>query len=327
VRGEPGANRTDPGVYSAEKTGYSALPVQAPPRYPAAMVIHETNGFYESTASTVTAILIPENYKQSAWREALSDIFGGLAKREVAFVFGWQDIIQRYRRSKVGAFWLTLNMGVMIGALGLIFGTLFRSSMTEFLPFVTTGMIMWGLISGIINEGCLGFSSSEGIILQVRMPLFTHIIRIWWRNTIIFLHNLVIYPVVMIFFLHNPGWMVLISPFGFIIVTINLFWMALALAVLCARYRDMPQIIQNILQIFFYATPLMWMPKNLPQGTSLTMLNFNPFYHLVNLVRMPLLGEAPSLENWIVGIGMALIGWVATLGFFGHYRWRIPYWL
>src|SRR5690606_3294002 len=57
---------------------------------------------------------------------AIRDIAEALSKYRLALIFGWQDVAQRYRRSRVGAFWLTLNTAVFIGALGLIFGTLFQ---------------------------------------------------------------------------------------------------------------------------------------------------------------------------------------------------------
>src|SRR5476651_1306074 len=51
-------------------------------------------------------------------------------------MLGWQDIKQRYKRSKVGPFWLTISMGVMIATIGLVFGNLFSSPMADFLPFL-----------------------------------------------------------------------------------------------------------------------------------------------------------------------------------------------
>src|SRR5690606_31728642 len=121
----------------------------------------------------------------------------------LALIFGWQDVAQRYRRSRVGAFWLTINMAVFIGALGLIFGTLFQSEMREFLPYLCAGVIMSGFISTTLSEGCAGFSGSDGIILQVRMPLFIHVMRVIWRNIIILAHNIVIFPVIALILSHQ----------------------------------------------------------------------------------------------------------------------------
>jgi lipopolysaccharide transport system permease protein len=259
--------------------------------------------------------------------EAATDIAEAMKKYHLAAVFGWQDIAQRYRRSKVGAFWLSINMAVLIAAIGLIFGTLFRSPMQDFLPYLCIGIIIWGFISTTLAESCLGFIAAEGIILQVRMPLFTHIMRLVWRNIIIFSHNVVVFPVVMLMFLHPLSWIAPLAILGLILVALNLLWIALVLSVICTRYRDMTQVVQNALQVIFYATPVIWKQESLPAGISQYLLMLNPFYHFVNVVRSPLLGAYPTALNWAVCLFLMIVGWIAAILFFGSYRKRIAYWL
>jgi lipopolysaccharide transport system permease protein len=263
----------------------------------------------------------------AALNEAVDDIRSSFARIHIATIFGWQDVAQRYRRSRIGAFWLTINMGVMIATLGVIFGTLFRSPLTDFLPFICAGVILWGFLSSAINEGCMAFISAEGIILQVRMPLFTHILRVLWRNAIILAHNLIILPVVLLLVEKNPGMMVLLVVPGFLLVMLNIGWIMLVLAVVCTRFRDMTQVAQNFMQVLFYATPIVWMPSTLPQSNVRVVLELNPFYHLISLVRSPLLGVAPEPIDWAAGIAFMVIGWTFALIFFGRFRRRIPYWL
>lgn len=258
---------------------------------------------------------------------AIGDVLEALYKYRLALIFGWQDVAQRYRRSRVGAFWLTLNMAVFIGALGLIFGTLFKSDMSDFLPHLCAGIIMWGLISTSLSDGCTAFSSSEGIILQVRMPLFTHIMRALWRNIIIFFHNIVIFPVLLLIIGRSLNYYAIIAIPGLLLVILNLAWMMLVLAILCARFRDMTQVVANILQIMLYATPIMWMVKTLPEHVPHALIYWNPFYHFIELVRAPLFGQAPTSMSWYVVSGFAVFGWCAAIAFFGKYRSRIAYWL
>ncbi|OBQ69502.1 ABC transporter permease [Mesorhizobium erdmanii] len=259
--------------------------------------------------------------------EAFTDIRAALEKHYLATTFSWQDVAQRYRRSRVGAFWLTINMGVLIAALGFVFGTLFRSPMQEFLPYICVSLIFWGFISSSINEGCTAFIGAEGIILQVRMPLFTQVLRTLYRNAIILGHNILIYPVVLLAVGRMPTWHVLLAVPGFVILSLNLVWIMLILGVLCARYRDMTQVMQNLLQVIMYLTPVMWMPRTLPEGISRLLLDLNPFYHLISIVRDPLLGGLPSTTSWIACIVYVVAGWGGALLLFDRYRHRIPYWL
>ena len=258
---------------------------------------------------------------------AIQDITEGVRKYRLALIFGWQDVAQRYRRSRVGAFWLTINMAVFIGALGLIFGTLFQSEMREFLPYLCAGVIMWGFISTTLSEGCAAFSGSDGIILQVRMPLFVHIMRVLWRNIIILGHNIIIFPIIALIMSHQMNFNILWALPGLIIVILNVAWMILVLSVVCARFRDMMQVMANILQVLFYATPIMWMVKILPDHVSKAFITWNPFYHFIELVRAPLLGVAPTFLNWVVPICLLIAGWAFAVAFYGKYRWRVAYWL
>jgi ABC-type polysaccharide/polyol phosphate export permease len=81
------------------------------------------------------------------------------------------------------------------------------------------------------------------------------------------------------------------------------------------------------MQVLFYATPIIWSVEMLQQRFALVFLNMNPFYHLLSVVREPLLGATPSATNWLVAIFMAVVGWAFALFFFNRYRKRIPYWL
>ncbi|TIQ29124.1 MAG: ABC transporter permease [Mesorhizobium sp.] len=259
--------------------------------------------------------------------DAIADITEALQKHHLATTFGWQDILQRYRRSRVGAFWLTINMGVMIGALGVIFGALLRSPMQQFLPYICAGLIVWGFISSSLSDGCNSLISAEGMILQVKMPLFTHVMRNIWRNIIIFFHNIIIFPFVVVAVAAPVSWTILLGIPGFVLICLNLLWMMLILGIICARFRDMNQVVQNLLQVLFYVTPLMWMPQNLPSSSLLYIIDWNPFFHLIQLVRAPLLGSAPTELNWIIAIGMLFVGWIAAIYIFGRFRNRIAYWL
>lgn len=260
---------------------------------------------------------------QSGWR----DIFMALRRYDLAGVLGWQDIRQRYRRSSLGPFWLTISMGVLIGTLGLVFGSIFAAPMNELLPFFTIGLILWTLISTSLNEGCTGFTSSEAIIKQISVPLFSHILRVLWRNLVIFVHNLIIFPVVLLVFWKPLPAIALLALGGFVVLMVNLSWMALLLGVFCARYRDVPQIVSSLLQVFFYLTPIIWMPEMLPERASLFLLNANPFFHLIEIVRAPMLGAPPSTLNWQVCTVLAIAGWGFTILFYGRFRSRIAYWL
>jgi ABC-type polysaccharide/polyol phosphate export permease len=258
---------------------------------------------------------------------AVLDIVAAIKRMPLVGMLGWQDVRARYRRSALGPFWITLSMGVMIGTIGVVFGQIFKSPMHEFLPFLTIGMVLWTFIATVVTEGATGFISAESIIKQLPIPLFVHIMRMIWRNFLIFLHNLVIFPIVMLVVGKPFGWIALMSLPGLALDILNLGWIVLLLAIVCARYRDLPQIVTSVLQVVFYLTPVMWVPTLLPQRAGMYLLDLNPVYHLLEITRAPLLGQAPGVEHWLVAGGLAIVGWIVALMVFSRYRRRIAYWL
>ena len=246
---------------------------------------------------------------------------------DLSATLGWQDIKQRYRRSRIGPFWLTISMGVMIGVLGLVFGSVFNSTMPEFLPFLTAGLILWTFYSTLINEGCLAFIQSDSMIKQLPLPLFVHVMRVIWRNLIILAHNLVILPIVFIVFMKPVSPVMLLFIPGLILSTLAISSMALIAGILCTRFRDLTPIIASSLQVVFYITPILWMPSLLSGQKAFFLLDSNPFYHLVEIVRAPLLGYVPSTSNWVLSLGTAVFGWGIALLLYARFKYRISYWL
>jgi lipopolysaccharide transport system permease protein len=137
----------------------------------------------------------------------------------------------------------------------------------------------------------------------------------------------VIIPLLFLVFLTPLDLVAFLSIPGFILSTLTLTWVVLLAGVLCTRYRDFPQILASILQIAFYVTPIIWTPSMLSGRKDFILLDINPFYHLIEVVRAPLLGSAPTVTNWLVSIGMVIIGWAITLVVYGKYKSRISYWL
>jgi lipopolysaccharide transport system permease protein len=258
---------------------------------------------------------------------AVADILGAFRRYHLIGTLGWQDVATRYRRSRIGAFWLTINMAVMIASIGLLFGRLFGQPLDEFLPYLAVGQIVWGFLASCVNEGCIAYSSASGIVLQVRIPLFIHVVRVIWRNLIILGHNLLIVPLVFLFFLKPLSPLALLAIPGFLLLLVNVTWMMLIASVVCARFRDVTQIVQNAVQVLFFLTPIMWTAETLQGKVGKLILNLNPFNSLLDIVRSPLLGQYPEMIHWVIAIGLAIFGWIAALWFYGHRLKRLAYWL
>jgi ABC-2 type transport system permease protein/lipopolysaccharide transport system permease protein len=261
----------------------------------------------------------------SATRLAVADFARAIALWRLWVSMGWQDIKQRYRRSMLGPFWLTLSMAITIGALGFLYGQLFGIELAIYLPFLTLGFIIWGFISSIITDGCSSLIAAEGFIRQVRLPFMLHALRCVWRNLIMLAHNAVVFIPVVIIFQIWPGWPILLVIPGMVLLTINAVWVTLLLGAVCARFRDIPPIAASLVQVAFFLTPIIWMPELLRERVMFA--EANPFYHFVEILRAPLLGIVPQMQTYNVVIGVTVVGWAVTWLFFRRFRCRLAYWI
>lgn len=246
----------------------------------------------------------------------------------LAGMLGWQDVRQSYRRSALGPFWITIGMAVQILTMGLVFGLIFKAEISEYVPFLATSIIFWGLISTSINDGCNTFIASEAMIKQLNLPHVQYAVRTVWRNLVSAGHNLVILPIVLLCFWRFPGWALAGLIPGLIILVLNVGWVVWLLGMLSARFRDMPPIVASLTTIAFYVTPVMWYPKLIENNElAHVLLGLNPLYHWLQIVRLPILGQWPTLENWGLAIFSACIGWAVTLIVFKRYKNMIAYWV
>lgn len=246
----------------------------------------------------------------------------------LAFMLGFQDVKQAYRRSAFGPFWLTIGMSVQIVTMGLVFGIIFKTELPEYLPFLATSIMFWGLISTSINDGCMTFISSEAMIKQLNLHHFQYVLRTVWKNLVAAGHNFLILPLVLLFVFRFPGWPLLSLLPGILLLVVNITWVVWLLGMVSARYRDMPQIIASAMTIAFYVTPVMWYPE-LIENNSLAhlLLGLNPIYHWLQIVRLPIMGEWPTWENWGLALISAGIGWGVTLVAYKKTKNMIAYWV
>ncbi len=274
----------------------------------------------------LASVDLTTSFMYVALRTASLDLLASLRSWRLWSLLGWLEIRQRYARSKLGPFWLTISMGVLVGTMGVVYGSLFGQKLTDYLPMIAIGIVMWGLFSGIVNEGCNAYIGGANYIRQVHTPRLIYILQAAWRNTVIFAHNfIIVFAVLLIFGVKSWATLPLFIP-GLVLFLLNAIWMAALTGLLAARFRDLPQIVSALLQVAFYVTPILFNGGMLA-GKHQWIVEYNPLAYLIDIVRQPLVGEAPAALTWGVAIGMAVVGWALALAFTGRYHKRIPYWV
>ncbi|HXX07069.1 MAG TPA: ABC transporter permease [Pseudolabrys sp.] len=275
----------------------------------------------------VLALNIPQQSAQRSRSQiALIDILAGIHAINIWARLGWRDTKRRYRRTVFGPFWTTASLALFVLTLGILWANLWGHDPKTYLPYLTAGMVCWSLFSAVSTEGGACLIVQETLIKQLRISYTLLVCATVWRNVIVFFHNLIIYLLVCIYGGVSITWATLLFIPGFILFCANAIWIVGLLGAVCTRYRDIQQLVGSLLQISMFLTPILWTPDQL-KGRVALLADLNPLYHLIAIVRDPMLGVAPAPMQWIVVLAITVAGWTLLIRVMTKFRHRIVYWI
>jgi len=242
---------------------------------------------------------------------------------------GLRDTRGRYRRTALGPFWTVLSNAVMILSLGLVYSILWKIQIRDMLPYFCAGYITWNLFTTVVNESAVAFVMADAIMKSLTLPYLVHIFRVIWRNVIVFAHSLVVYAAVMLYFHIWPGRSLLLLAPGLVLLFVNFFWISLSVAIVCTRFRDVTQVVASLLQVLFFVTPIFWPVARLEGARMATFVlaDANFAYHLIDVVRGPLIGQPPGALTWAYLTVTAVLGNLFALAVFERNRRKLAFWL
>lgn len=259
------------------------------------------------------------------YKFAYVDIKLAFSSINIWFFMALEEIRQRYRRSILGPAWITISTSIVLLAMGPLYSKLLGIGISEYFRNLSVGLIIWNYITGCINDSTQVFITSEGYIKNIKLPYSLYILKVISKNIIIFLHNIVIIFAVLYFFPVDNGWYPITFILGFLLTTMNLFWISLLIGMITARYRDFSQLVANILQLFFFITPIIWTVNSIIEISN--YVKYNPFYYFIESMRAPLISNEINFSIYLYLLILLFFGMVISFLFFSKYRRKIIYWL
>lgn len=281
----------------------------------------------DRTGSTLRRrLIVPTEFTGPA-TTAIQDVRAGLAKYRLWLTLGQLDVKRRYRRTLLGPFWASGHILLYILCVGFVFATLLEAERARYIPYLTTGFIPWVLVYNILNEAPAAFSSATSLRQQIAFPYSMFVFQMLLRNLFVHVHNFSLFALMMIFYPVDLNWTLILLIPGYILVFANLFWIAMLLATLAARYRDVQQLISSIIQVLVFLTPIFYTADKLTQFQRDYLVAPNLLYHLVVVLRAPLMGEVPPLSSYGILCIAFVFGASFTAWFFGRRKGQIIYWI
>lgn len=264
------------------------------------------------------------NQRRMSWAQCREDIAPFFTRHVTWRALAAGDIRSKYRRTMLGPWWITATNAFTALIMGLVAGRFLGADMKSYLPHFMVSMTIWNFIASALGESTYTMINAGGMIKAVDMPLLIHIMRMAQRNLIIFLHNIAVIPFIWLIYPWHIGIVSLLSIVGLMIVYVFIVSASLIISMICVRYRDVPPIVQAMLQLLFFVSPIIWSPSQTKGGEILVAIN--PVAHLLAVTRDPIMGNIPSLMNWACSLGSVAVLTAAMIYIYTRYRTRVVFW-
>jgi ABC-type polysaccharide/polyol phosphate export permease len=149
--------------------------------------------------------------------------------------------------------------------------------------------------------------------------------RMLQRNLIIALHNAVVLLAIWPFVRWSLYPSAVLSLVGLVLLYLFLVGMSGVIAIICVRYRDIPPLIQVLIQFLFFLTPIIWYPEQIHSYKGI--LKLNPMSYMMMIVRDPVLGRPVEFQTWIIAIALTAASLMMGSLMYLRFRRRIAYWV
>lgn len=228
--------------------------------------------------------------------------------RYILFSLVNRDLQTKYRRSVLGVAWAVLTPLGLVLIIGSVYSIIFGTDPKEFIPLLFAGLNPWIFMSGTADGGTNAFISAEGYLKQTTVNAQIFPLRITIVNFINLLYSIIAFFAVYLFLepqLFGPE-MLLMFP-GLIIMFLFSLSLANFSAVFNLSLRDFQPLQGLVLQGLFYVTPIIYQPAMLAKKGFEIVYKINPFYYIMEVVRMPMLGkELPEASTYFIAVSLAL---------------------
>ncbi len=260
-----------------------------------------------------------------AWRDfssAFASIrsFSYLAAKQLQF---------DHRRTVLGSLWIVLAFGFTSASIAALIAALTGQPLNDHVPYVMFGFAAWNFVSGVLTEGCGVLTRGRAYLLQMPLPRLVFAISLVLRRGMLMLIHLATAAGVSVFFGWRPEldllWALAAAPIYFIAAV----GAAGTLGLITAMIRDIGELVSAAMRLAFFFTPIIWLPDARGDGDGLIALvvTWNPLAYVIDIMRAPFLGAAPSPEAWLISGGLALGAFVCAAIATEIWGERITYWL
>jgi len=261
-------------------------------------------------------------------RSLFRDLYGSVRNPEFWALSSWLDIVAKARQSRLGIFWLLAPSNFYVWGLGGFFASLLGRELVLFAAHIALGSMIFRLLTTVIIESTTVFAASQSFIMDGHVRLTDFLLRVLAKAAFHFVMALPAIAIALWLYpeLQYQGflWALLSFP----LVVLNALWIGFAMALLGARFPDVSQLMGSVFIFAFLLTPIIWYAEWAPPDSIRGMLmRFNPLFHMIEVVRAPILGEPLEMLSLHYLAVMTVLGWGLAAFLYRRYARFVPIWI
>jgi lipopolysaccharide transport system permease protein len=238
--------------------------------------------------------------------------------RHLIWILAWVDFKQRYKNSVLGYFWSLLEPLMMLGILYLIFSNLMKFPVEYYALFLLMGLIMWNFFSRATTSSLAVIRFKPSMIKKVYFPRDILTISACTTAFLMSLFESIVFVVFMAIFQIPLSLYILYLPCIIFLYYILTLGVSLGLAALNVFYQDIQYIWAVVLQIGFFATPVMYPLSVFPENLQ-HLLSYNPLAQIIFLARdVTLYAKAPNTASLAYVIVISFVTLAAGYAIFSR---------
>lgn len=260
-------------------------------------------------------------------RAGAADLKAGLRQWPLWWSLPIDRVKASYRRTYLGMLWMTLTTVAFVAGLSILFGVLMGQDLKTFIPYVAIGFIGFTWMIGLISGGAASVTGNASSIQTTPGPASVYALQALTRPTLQFLHDAIVIVLVIIVFQVSVGWSLVVMPAALVLILINGVATAMWLGPLCARFPDVGQLVDVVVRVLFFFTPVFWVTTEVGREQLIFLAGWNPLTYFLQVFRSPLLGEWPGIDSVIGALLITVVNVVFGYRAFCRSRTRWAYWL
>ena len=238
--------------------------------------------------------------------------------RELIYFLTWRDIKVRYKQAVLGIAWALLQPLLTVLIFTVVFGILLQTP-SQGLPyplFAISALLPWQLFANALQRSSISLVGNANLITKIYFPRLAIPLSSVMAALVDFGVSFFVLIGMMVYYRYMPGWNILWLPVIILFALLTALAVGLWLSAINVQYRDVQHMVPFIVQVWMYASPIVYPIEIIPEGIWRTLYGLNPMVGVIQSYRWALLGGDQPDATMMISIVVVLILLVSGVYYF-----------